>query len=119
MTAKRLFFPMRVAAALMPAGCLSLEQMAPPIDEAFLRTSPAESGRVQALRRGRDLYLGVCAKCHTVEPIGKYSVDKWREILPEMAEESKLNAGQYEDVKTYIFAARLYLDTPRGAAAGK
>src|SRR5687768_9621980 len=77
------------------SGCMSLEEMAPPV--AALGGGGGQSP--ESLSRGRHTYLTACAKCHTVEPIGRYSLDKWEEILPEMSEESKLTAAEESDLR--------------------
>lgn len=89
-------------------GCMSLEQMAPPVE-----TLTTSSHSPDVLSRGRRLYITACAKCHNVEPIGRYSADRWREILPEMAEESNLGPSQLADLQAYV------LEAHRSIAAAK
>lgn len=89
-------------AALTGVSCVSLEQAAPPV--ALL--SPAVTHKSTAnLSLGRDIYVTRCAKCHSVEPVTKYSREKWvQEIMPEMAEETNLTAGETEAVTAYVLA---------------
>lgn len=96
------------ALGLTPAGCLTTEQMAPPVQS--LAPSAAGAGLDLAkLQRGRHIYLTDCARCHAVEPIDNYSRSKWLQILPEMAEESELTPDETDDVETYILAAHEHL----------
>jgi mono/diheme cytochrome c family protein len=95
-------WPVRVlllAAALMGGSCASTNQIAaPPV--ATLSGSPA------LLSHGREIYVTKCAKCHKVEPVRDYSRAKWEhEILPDMAEESKLSAADTAAVRAYVMAA--------------
>lgn len=91
---------MLLLAILACCGCVSLEQAAPPV--ALLPNST--SHQVQ-LSQGRDIYVTRCAKCHSVEPVAKYSRAKWEvEILPEMVEKAKLTASETEVVKAYVLA---------------
>lgn len=94
------------------SGCMTLEQMAPPVDDPLAQVAVQRGMDAAAARRGREIYITDCAKCHTVEPIGRYSQDEWAKILPEMAEESKLSASQLNDLRAYVVSARAFLDLP-------
>lgn len=78
------------------AACVSLEQSAPPVEML------AGGGNHAALNTGRDIYITRCAKCHTVEPVTKYSLKEWGEILPDMAERSHLSAADAQSVTAYV-----------------
>ena len=88
-----------IVAAL--AGCVSLEKAAPPVALLGVTDSRGTSG---ALERGRLIYITRCAKCHSVEPVTKYSRREWDEILPEMAAKTKLNASDDAAVRSYVLA---------------
>ena len=77
-------------------GCVSLETAAPPV-----ATLPSPSPE---LDQGRLLYISKCAHCHTVEPVTKYSLARWNEILPDMAERTKLDSAQSLAVRAYVLA---------------
>lgn len=81
-----------LATAALLTGCVSIDQIAPPI---------AGSGQ---LTEGRRIYTTQCTACHTAEPVQKYSPAEWRGILPEMIAESKLNATQAGAVTAYVQA---------------
>ncbi len=89
------------------SACVTLEQAAPLVETLNwkgLSSSPSQ------LTHGREIYITKCAKCHSVEPVHKYPEGKWvHEILPEMSEETKLNAAEAAAVKAYVLAA---LKTP-------
>lgn len=89
-------------AALTGVSCVSLEQSAPPV---ALLSSAVIHKNTANLSLGRDIYVTRCAKCHSVEPVTKYSREKWvHEIMPEMAEETNLTASESEAVKAYVLA---------------
>ncbi len=85
--------------ALAVSGCVTLDQLAPPVEAL---SSPA--GHSQ-LSRGRTLYVTTCAKCHSVEPVSRYTAAEWRDIMPDMADESKLTPADEAAVTAYIMAA--------------
>ncbi|MBI1369847.1 MAG: hypothetical protein GC162_14475 [Planctomycetes bacterium] len=91
-------------------GCLSIEQMAPPVERLAASGSIADA-EASMLHRGRRIYLTACAKCHTIEPIDRYSREKWLKILPEMIEESKLDEARASEVTRYILAAHELMTT--------
>lgn len=100
---------MVVAALLGLAGCLSLEEMAPPVDQQVL--GAAGGADIAALERGRKIYLGKCIKCHSVEPIGNYSLSQWHEIIPEMSDETNLTPAEQADLRAYVLAAHATLSS--------
>ncbi len=88
-------------AALAGASCITLEEAAPPVAmiSSMVNKNTAE------ISQGRDIYVTRCAKCHSVEPVTKYSREKWvQDILPEMAEETNLSVSEAEAVKAYVLA---------------
>ncbi len=85
---------------LLLGGCVSIEQIAPPIGPALLSVSPVAN--TTELELGRHLYLTKCAKCHTPEPIHDYTRSEWQEILIEMNEETNLNAEEARAVELYV-----------------
>lgn len=98
-------------AALTGGSCVSLEQAAPPV--AMLAPAMASRNNAQ-LSQGRDIYVTRCAKCHSVEPVTKYSRAKWEEdIIPEMAEETNLTASEADAVEAYVLAV---LENPPATA---
>lgn len=99
------------ALGLTPAGCLTIEQMAPPVESlAPSATGAGPAGLDLAqLRRGRDIYLTGCASCHAVEPIDRYAHQEWLDIIPDMAEETRLDPAETADVRAYILAARRHM----------
>lgn len=89
-----------IAAALL-AGCVSIEKAAPPV--AMLAVQPSGAQRTQ-LERGRTIYITKCAKCHSPEPVTRYSATRWDGILKEMIDETKLDAPESAAVRAYVFA---------------
>ena len=89
-------------AAVLLSGCVSLDQAAPRV-ETFA-AQPSGEIRVQ-LERGRTLYITKCAKCHSPEPVRKYSSFRWEDILQEMNQEAKLDETDARAVRAYVFAA--------------
>lgn len=95
---------------LLPfSACQTLEQMAPPVGDQF-RTIAARRGvAATTLELGREVYLSDCAKCHSIEPIGRYSARRWRKILPRMSRESELDEQRTAAVEAYVMLARAVL----------
>lgn len=91
----KLLFVTCLAAGI--TGCVSLEQIAPPVEAVASHASPQ-------LSAGRDLYITKCAKCHAPEPITKYPAARWLDIIPDMAEQTKLSVEETTDVRAYVMA---------------
>lgn len=103
--------PAAIVSALLVAlgaviGCMSTAAMAPPVGPELLSVAGSHRTSAAKLKRGRRIYLTQCARCHSVEPIGKYSAAQWRDLLPGMVEESKLEADEAADLEAYVMTAR-------------
>lgn len=104
----RLLFVSCVPIAFSMAGCLTIEQMAPPVGPEFV--TMGTNGVTRAvLERGRQVYLSDCTRCHSVEPINRYSADRWRAIIERMGPESKLDESRMTALEAYILAAHKVL----------
>lgn len=89
-------------AALAGGSCMSLEQMAPPVESLPMQ---ARTGSSALLVHGRDIYITKCARCHSVEPVHKYPRHQWeQDILPEMIEETNLDAAESAALRAYVFS---------------
>ena len=65
----------------------------------------ARTGPLSQLLHGREIYITKCAKCHSVEPVTKYPLAQWEyDILPEMNEETNLDAEEAAAVRAYVLA---------------
>ncbi len=92
------------------SGCMTLEQMAPPVGADFLIVAAQRGMEQTTLELGREIYLSDCVKCHSVEPIGRYSADDWREILPRMSREAELADQRSAAVDAYVTLAHAFLE---------
>jgi mono/diheme cytochrome c family protein len=84
-------------------GCVSTEQLAPPVSP---RMAAAGGASTAALESGRRIYTGRCAACHSIDPVAKHSPDRWRAIIDDMADEAELSAAEKSAVLAYVLAAR-------------
>ncbi len=92
------------------SGCMTLEEMAPPVGNQFQKVAARHRVDVTALELGREIYLSECVRCHSVEPIGRHSAERWRRILSRMSLETNLDGRQFDAVETYVTLARVFLD---------
>ncbi len=91
----------------LPA-CMSINRMAPPIDETFARHVGSSNG-LASLEKGRRIYVTQCARCHAPEPVNRYSLSQWQPILVRMAEETKLSKTDERYLTRYIESAHAFL----------
>lgn len=104
----RLLFGGGVGITFTLAGCLTIEQMAPPVGPEF--SSIGTNGATRAvLEGGREVYLSDCTRCHSIEPINRYSIDRWRAIIERMGPQSKLDVSRTAALQAYILAAHKVL----------
>jgi len=103
--------PLRTLALLTSltlSGCVAIETLAPPV--SFAMAGGADTSTLEA---GRRLYVGRCAACHSVDPVGSHSSARWREIIEDMAGRTKLTPAEHDAVLAYVLAARR-VTPPRG-----
>lgn len=98
-------------AASMVTACMSLERMAPPVENVTTGLGGQTGHATATLDRGRAIYLRKCSACHNVEPIDRYSIDHWQEILPAMAQEAQLGDPELADLSAYILSSHRFLST--------
>lgn len=90
-------------------ACVSLEELAPPVDEAFIHTAGVSSSEIPQLKRGRYLYTARCGSCHSLDKVDSYTYKEWIDIMDveEMASKSKFTSKDTEDVLAYIKKAMI------------
>ena len=103
-----------VTLVLAIEGCMSLTEIAPPVEGLDGASSTDRGMDIAMLGRGRDHYLRQCGACHALEPIGKYSEAGWRLILPDMIERSNLRGAKAEELTAYVMTVRRHLDRSAG-----
>jgi mono/diheme cytochrome c family protein len=91
------------AFAVLLGGCVSMEQIAPPVTAQMATRGGTSMGTLQ---EGRHLYTGRCAACHSVDPVAKHSPKDWRKIMDDMAGKAKLTPTEKSAVLAYVLSAR-------------
>ena len=99
-------------------GCMSTEAMAPPVGAEFTLIAQNQGVSLSTLDAGRQVYLIDCSRCHSIEPIARYSKDRWHNILPRMIKETKLNGERGDALTAYVFSAHDVLATRTAAGGG-
>jgi hypothetical protein len=59
---------------------------------------------LQALEHGRGLFVARCGNCHLTPDPGSRSAADWAKVLPEMLEDSHLNAQEAAEVLAFLQA---------------
>ena len=62
-------------------------------------SGPSAGGGVVDARR---LYLTCAGSCHRAEPVKNYTAAEWATILPDMAEEARLDPAETEVLRRWI-----------------
>lgn len=95
-----------LALVLALGGCETTQQSAPFAREQ-LDAGQYSAEQLNAFDVGRDIYLRRCSTCHSIEPINRYSIDKWQSILPGMSDEAGLSEGETRQLADYILTLRI------------
>lgn len=94
-------------------SCISLEELAPSVDETFMQQSGASSSEFPQLKKGRHLYTARCGSCHSLDKVDAFTYSEWIDIMDveEMASKSKFSAKDTSDVLAYIKKAMVVAQT--------
>jgi hypothetical protein len=85
-------------------GCLTIEEMAPPVGAPFALVGMSSDARAN-LERGREVYISDCARCHSIEPVDRYSVTHWCDIIERMSPQAGLDDAGKAALRAYLIAA--------------
>jgi hypothetical protein len=101
--AGRDFVVLVLVGAAWLGGCQTTDNMVPTAQALSLQSGNAD---LTNLERGRTVLLRSCAECHTLQPIRKYSVNRWHEIVAVMAPRARLSAADRAALEAYLVVAR-------------
>ncbi|WP_193211292.1 hypothetical protein [Luteolibacter marinus] len=88
---------------LLPA-CRTQSGGVPEVTPAMAARTDVSEVRLQ---NGRDLYMSNCNRCHERVLPGTEDPEFWREVVPHMAKNARLDPSQESDVLVYLMAAHL------------
>lgn len=89
--------------SLLILSCATIEELAPPVDEAAVNLAISSGVDPILAARGRTIYITSCVRCHSPEPVARYNLVYWQDdILPDMAERSKLSEADTQALEAYI-----------------
>jgi mono/diheme cytochrome c family protein len=104
-TIPSVFIALLAAGAIMTGGggCAGGRTFLPAAEE--LAAGGALSSGVDALRRGRSVYVTECAACHRLFGPAEYSPEQWRGIVRRMAIRASIGDDQAGDLLAYLSSA--------------
>ena len=70
------------------------------------RSAKTQGFSPENLATGRNLLLTRCISCHSLVPIGKFSAQRWPELVASMSERASLNETERAQITAYLVAAR-------------
>ena len=91
---------------LLLAGCASFQAGAPAITPEMTKVAMSAGDSFEKLEKGRRLLATRCTTCHALEPVAKYTIQEWREIVCDMADRSGLKEEEQQEIQAYLNAAR-------------
>lgn len=91
-----------LAVLAMSYGCETIEDLAPPVGHSTLQLAASRGVSAERVMRGREIYVTNCARCHSPEPVRRYTVDDWEGILPRMSQRSKLARQDAGALQEYV-----------------
>jgi hypothetical protein len=88
--------------AVTVGGCVSLENVAPPVTPAMT----GHGASLAMLNEGRRVFAGPCTACHTADPVSKHGLAEWHDIVDDMAPRAKLDLTRRAALLAYITAVK-------------
>lgn len=92
-----------VLALVALSGCAAVGERAPQVTPAMASSTGIS---VRELQAGRRIYVGRCASCHSLYPVAKYDVSRWRQIVIDESARAKLSAPEENALIDYLIGAR-------------
>jgi mono/diheme cytochrome c family protein len=110
---RKSFLNWGIGVALLVAGsiavglsaCAGASLRLPTAEELAPAVTVRQVGDVEALRRGRAVYVTECAACHRLYSPADYSPEQWPGIVARMARRASLAGDQAADLLLYLLAA--------------
>lgn len=90
---------------LILAGCSTTLRLPSENDLVYAKQID-RSMNLDSLKEGYDLYIHKCSSCHFLYQPAKYSEQKWRNILPEMADKAKISKEEENRILDYLMVMR-------------
>jgi mono/diheme cytochrome c family protein len=87
------------------AGCAAGKAAIPTAEELYAGGALPMGADLDALRRGRAIFVTECAACHRLFPPNAYSPEQWRGIVKRMSRRASLGGDQTADLDIYLTAA--------------
>ena len=72
------------------------------VEETAVQTESVLTMPSAAITEGKVIYEAKCHRCHKLKTVTDYSEAQWANILPDMANKSKLDESQTALVDQYI-----------------
>lgn len=94
-------------------GCAAIVPIAD-ISEPEYALASARSVATAELELGREIYTTRCTRCHRARPVHDYSAARWSELLPRMAELTRLDEREAAAVRAFV---SVRVDAGVGASA--
>lgn len=89
--------------SLFILSCATIEELAPPVNEAAMNLAMSRGIDSGLAARGRTIYITACVRCHSPEPVIRYDLVRWQtNILPDMRERTKLSEDDALALEEYI-----------------
>lgn len=94
-----------LAVAAGGAGCAGGRASIPTAEDLYATGALPVGADVDAVRRGRAVYVTECGACHRLHLPSEYTPEEWRPIAGRMAERASLGTDQAADLEAYLAAA--------------
>ncbi|MBI5420579.1 MAG: hypothetical protein HZA60_10855 [Deltaproteobacteria bacterium] len=91
--------------ALAGPGCAGPRTSVPTAEELSAAGALSRAMDVDAMRRGRAIFVTECAACHRLYLPAEYPPEEWRGIVKRMAVRASLGGDQAADLLLYLSAA--------------
>lgn len=96
------------------SGCATTAELAPPVEGVVLSGGDRLGYGWEEVKRGREIYLSKCIKCHAVRRVRKYSAERWDGLLAKMSVKAKLDEGEESAVGAYVYSVLASLEVTEG-----
>lgn len=91
-----------ISSLMMLASCTSIEVLAPPVDNLYISEAKITPEETAQLRKGREIYLKFCTRCHDARQVDKITAENWEKHIPKMLKKAQLYPEEIVPLKAYL-----------------
>ena len=101
---KKILFPLIVVLGMGAASCSQNDGGITDLSNLYVpvASDTTATANLDQLTQGRSLYIQNCNACHQLYSPDRFSVSKWKRIIPQMGPRTNMSDAEIELITKYL-----------------